>query len=225
MALQVKVPGVSASKLLAGPSGKQVAARLAEAAHKLHAANVVVDRRHGLSDELRILHERLPTVAESYLGLAGRISRLLGDCDVLVERLHAAGRDAAVAGIHRDFYPDQVLVDGDGDGRLYVLDFDLYCMGDPLLDVGNCLAHITEQALRTTGDPAGLSRQERAMFDRYKRLSRNPASCDAIVPAYYALSLARHVWISTVIADRRTFTERLLALSTSALRRALTAQS
>src|SRR2546426_9353652 len=39
-----------------------------------------------------------------------------------------------------------VIVNGE---RLFLLDFDLYCEGDPALDIGNFLGHITEQSLRS----------------------------------------------------------------------------
>ena len=71
-------------------------------------------------------------------------------------------------GIHRDFYPDQVLIDGD---HLYVIDFDLYCMGDPALDIGNFMGHIIEHSLRILGYPAALKEVENAMEERFMELS------------------------------------------------------
>src|SRR5437773_3836244 len=32
---------------------------------------------------------------------------------------------------------------------VWLLDFDLYCQGDPALDIGNFVGHLTEQSLRT----------------------------------------------------------------------------
>ena len=49
-----------------------------------------------------------------------------------------------------------------GDGRLYLLDFDLYCLGDPALDAGNFIAHVTEQSLRELGDATALAPVEEA---------------------------------------------------------------
>lgn len=62
------------------------------------------------------------------------------------------------------FYPDQVLVDRD---RLWLVDLDLCCQGDPALDIGNVIAHITEQSLRQMGNPSALGDQEAALQDAF----------------------------------------------------------
>src|SRR5438128_7699406 len=100
--LQRKVPGPVATDLLAGPDGPALVERIAEAAHKLHQAGVRSERRHTMADELRILRERLPTLAEPGTRPGTRIARLLDACD----RLGAAIPEPAPRGIHRDFYPD-----------------------------------------------------------------------------------------------------------------------
>ena len=82
-----------------------------------------------MADELRILHEHLPLVAEMKPHLGKRIERVLTACDQLGATLTAP----KPCGIHRDFYPAQVIVHG---ARLYLLDFDLYCRGNPGLDIG-----------------------------------------------------------------------------------------
>jgi thiamine kinase-like enzyme len=73
--------------------------------------------------------------------------------------------------IHRDFYPDQILVDRD---RLWLVDLDLCCQGDPALDIGNFIAHITEQSLRQTGDPSAME-QEAALREAFIQAWRNHA--------------------------------------------------
>jgi aminoglycoside phosphotransferase (APT) family kinase protein len=110
-------------------------------------------------------------------------------------------------GIHRDFYPDQVLVDGN---RLYLLDFDLYARGDPALDIGNCIGHITEQAVRTRGDPQAFADREAALADRFVELAGEQTR--PAVRAYALLTLARHVQLSAQRVERQPFTERLLEL-------------
>ncbi|HEY3221716.1 MAG TPA: phosphotransferase, partial [Gemmatimonadales bacterium] len=134
--LQCKVRGVSAMEGLAGANGLAVARRLAEAAHKLHVADVPARREHTVADELRILHERLDALAAQWPDLGKgrgghRLGRLLAACDRLAATIPAPPPEPC--GIHRDFYPDQVLVAGE---RLYLLDFDLYSHGDPALDIG-----------------------------------------------------------------------------------------
>src|SRR5439155_19462730 len=139
--LQRKVEGVSATEGLAGANGLALARRLAEAACKLHVADLSARREHTVADELRILHERLDALAAQWpdlgMGRGGegghRLGRLLAACDRLAAPIPAPPPEPC--GIHRDFYPDQVLVAG---GRLYLLDFDLYSHGDPALDIGHC---------------------------------------------------------------------------------------
>jgi hypothetical protein len=106
MWLQRKVQGQVATDLLAEPGGEDLVRRIAEAAHKVHRAGVLAKRRHTMNDELRILHERLPSVARSEPQWAGRIERLLDAC----ERLGAGTLKPEPCGIHRDFYADQVIV-------------------------------------------------------------------------------------------------------------------
>ena len=201
--LQRRVRGPAATALLAEPGGVALARRLAEAAHKLHQAAVPALRQHAMADELRVLHRCLESLAECRPAWALRLGRLLSACD----RLGVANPTRDACGIHRDFYPDHALLDGD---RLYLLDFDLYCAGDPALDVGNCVAHITEQSVRTHGDPRALADREAALEDRFIELAGEPAR--PAVRAYALLTLARHVYLSTQFADRRAFTATLLEL-------------
>ena len=205
--LQCKVRGVSAMEGLAGANGLAVARRLAEAAHKLHVVDVPARREHTVADELRILHERLDALAAQRPDLGGvhRLGRLLAACDRLAATIPAPPPEPC--GIHRDFYPDQVLVAGE---RLYLLDFDLYSHGDPALDIGNCIGHITEQAVRTRGDPRALADREAALEDRFVALTGEQTR--PAVRAYALLTLARHVSLSAQRVDRQSFTVRLLEL-------------
>jgi Ser/Thr protein kinase RdoA (MazF antagonist) len=203
MWLQRKVPGAVATKLLAKWGGVALARRIAEAAHKLHQAGIPTHRRHTIADELRILHERLPLVAQMKPLCTQRLEKILDACD----RLGSATPEPSPRGIHRDFYPDQVIVDG---SRLYLLDFDLYCEGDPALDIGNFLGHITEQSLRTLGDRDALEDREKALTERFLQLSND--ATQAAVSAYTTLTLVRHIYLSTQFLERRQFTETLLEL-------------
>jgi hypothetical protein len=203
MWLQRKVPGRLATELLAEPDGVMLARRIVDAARKLHGAGVLTKRRHTMADELRILRERLPSVGELEPLTAGRIERLLDACD----RLGAKTPEPITCGIHRDFYPDQVIVDG---ARLYLVDFDLYCKGDPGLDIGNFLGHVTEQSLRTLGEPTALASVEQAMEERFVEMSGEATR--PAVRAYAALTLVRHIYLSTLKPERRPFTRSLLEL-------------
>lgn len=203
MWLQRKVPGTPAADLLAGQDGVALARRIAEGAHKVHRARIPTERTHSMADELRILHECLATVTRTEQRWDGRIERLLTACD----RLGAATPELPPCGIHRDFYADQVIVDGE---RLYLIDFDLYCLGSPALDIGNFLGHVTEQSLRTLGSPAALVDVERELEERYVELAGRAVR--PVVRSYATLTLARHVYLSTRFPERRAFSEPLLEL-------------
>jgi len=156
-----------------------------------------------MADEMRILHEHLPRVAETRPELGSRITRLLEACD----RLGAAVPTPRQCGIHRDFYPEQVMVDG---ARLYLLDFDLYCQGDPALDVGNFLGHLIEISLRYFGHAQALVDREQAMEERFVELAG--PSTRAAIKAYTLLTLVRHIYLSSQFPERKALTEPLLAL-------------
>jgi Phosphotransferase enzyme family len=203
MWIQRKVPGSAATERLTGDGGERLGARIAEAAHKLHRAGVSPERRHTMADELGILDDRLSRLAAAEPAVAARIERLLDAC----RRLGDVAPTGARCGIHRDFYADQVIVEG---SRLYLLDFDLYCAGDPALDIGNFVGHVTEHSLRTLGDPAALATVEAAIEERFAELSG--ADTRSAVRAYATLTLARHVHLSTLYADRRPYTSALLDL-------------
>lgn len=216
MWLQRKVPGRPATALLASPEGVAFARRIAEAAHKIHGASVAARRRHTIDDELRILHGCLGRVAAEHPRLERPVAQLLSACDRVARGLPAP----TLRPIHRDFYADQVIVDGE---RLYLIDFDLYCEGDPALDVGNFLAHVTEQSLRLHGDPAALAPVEAALEHRFCELAGERIR--ASVQAYAALTLARHVYLSTQFGKRRHLTAPLVELAEERLRACLRASS
>jgi hypothetical protein len=206
MWLQRKVEGQVSTGMLIGPAGRSVARRVAEAADKLHRAGIPAERRHTMQDELRILDKCLIEVAQSERRLAHAIRGLRDQC----ERLGAMLPDPAWCGSHRDFYSDQVLVAG---SRLFLIDFDLYCEADPGLDVGNFIGHVTELSLRTYGEAEALAPIERELEERFVQLSGE--SVRYPVRVYAALTLARHVYLSTRFADRRHLTGTLLDLATT----------
>jgi thiamine kinase-like enzyme len=213
MWLQRKVNGTTATHLLSQSGGAELAGRIADAIHKLHLAKVPTERRHGITDELRILHDCLARVAEQKPELSKRLERIASACD----EVGGALPEPPVCGVHRDFYPAQVIVASETAQerpntslRLYLIDFDLYCLGDPALDVGNFIGHMTEQSLREFGDACALAKQEHALEDRFVALEGEATR--AAVKAYTILTLVRHIYLSTQAVDRQPFTVRLLEL-------------
>ena len=205
MWLQRSVEGSTLTALLAGPDGVGLARRTAEAAHKLHSATIPAIHRHTIADELRILDRCFAGVAAAMPEAAPRLVRLADAC----HRVGAALPAPAWCGSHRDFYSDQVLVDRTG--RLFLIDFDMYCEADPGLDVGNFLGHVTELGLRCCGDPRALASVEHALERRFGELAGESARVAA--RAYAALTVARHVYLSTRFADRHRTTASLLDLA------------
>ena len=177
--------------------------RVVAAIHKLHTAEVPAERSHSLKDELQILHERLPLLLPQRPEWRQRIDCLLTACN----QLGAALPPPRECGIHRDFYADQIMVDGD---RLYLLDFDLYCAGDPALDIGNFAGHLIEQGLRLSGDASLLLSYEQALVEAFAELA-GPASRQAVA-TYTTLTLVRHIHLSTLFPERRQWTDRLFEL-------------
>jgi len=209
MTLQRKVAGTVATQLFHPNSDIALVKQIAVAAHKLHQANISPDRCHTIDNELQILHNRLPRVLQHYPDWDSRLKRVLQQCD----RLAANTPELRTCGIHRDFYADQVIVQDD---RLYLIDLDLYCQGNPALDMGNFIAHMTEQSLRIWGNANALSVQETALADEFIQLSESDGlpgnSLRLAIQAYTTLTLVRHIYLSTQFADRRSFTAALLEL-------------
>lgn len=201
MWLQEKVPGEVVTKQWDGDAGITLAERVAAAVCKLHQAPLLTQHRHTLDDELTILRRRLHAVVKEYPLWRQRIEQMLRGC----ERLAMTLVSSPLCGIHRDFYPDQVLLDG---VRLYLLDLDLYCCGDPALDIGNFVAHMMEYGLRSRGDIEIFTPQQQALKQYYLRLNADVSP--ATIQGYITLSLARHIAISTEIPERRGCTGALL---------------
>ena len=128
--LQREVPGVPIDAgLLAGD--RSLAARVAEVLAALHTSGIELGRRHEVEDELAVLRARVAKLARG-----GRRAR---SCLARLEVAAAAVPAWRVRPIHRDFYPDQLLLAGD---RLGVLDLDDAAMSEPAVDVANFLAHL-----------------------------------------------------------------------------------
>ena len=206
--LQRRVPGVPATPLFAGAGGVALARRVAEAAHKLHAAGVSTSREHSVADELRILCEGFERVRASRPEWSARIERIRVACEALAATLPAT----EARGLHRDLHPDQILVDGDD---CTLIDLDLYAMGDPAVDAGNFIAHLRELALRAQGDATVFQEHEGALRERFLELSGEARR--RAVDTYTVLSFVRHIAISQRIPERHAATEVILEHSEALL--------
>jgi thiamine kinase-like enzyme len=203
MWLQRKVEGVTFTQLLTSNNSVLLGKRIAEAAHKLHTTNIPPRRSHTMNDELRILHERIPLVIQKYPQWQERLERILAECDYFGNHT----LELKYCGIHRDFYPDQVIVNNE---RLYLIDLDLYCQGNPALDIGNFIAHIQEYSLRVFGNSEYLQEVENSLMEGFIQITDDDLRVG--IEAYNILTLVRHIYISTLFLDRSFLTESLLNL-------------
>lgn len=199
--LQRELPGASCCPQLRRGADRQLAVRLADALACLHEMPVATLRRWSVADELRVLAERLANARRDRPDLAARIDAVLSACHHHGARLPST----PLTGVHRDFHPGQVLIDGE---RLVLLDFDLYAVGDPALDVGNFIAHLTELALRRYHLADALEPLQLAFLARYRR--RRPMVSRAAIAGWTALGLARHIDLSLRYPERRATTEGVL---------------
>lgn len=201
--LQERVPGEALLPALWRPQEVARARQAADALVRLHAVEVASPRLHTLADELGILDQRLGQAGRKLPNLAERIRRVLHACQELAPGVPSGG----YRGIHRDFYFDQVLVNA---GRGWLLDLDLYCWGDPALDVGNFVGHLMELGLREQGDPWALGGAINVFREQY--LFQVPSVHRPAVECWTTLCLARHIELSTRFEERRHTTEDLLRL-------------
>lgn len=208
--LQRLVPGEVLTTLLRAGASTAPARRAGRALAALHNADVDAGRCWSLENEMAVLDRALTAAAEAEPPLAP---------DIAAIQAGAAGQMAALqaapgTGIHRDFYPDQVLIDGE---RTWLLDLDLYTQGDPMIDVGNFLAHLDELGLRLHGRADALAPHGAAFLAGYgesRPLDRPRAELLRLV------SLARHINLSRIIPGRAHTTAALVRHCTAAMAKA-----
>jgi aminoglycoside phosphotransferase (APT) family kinase protein len=202
MWLQDKLRGQPLTNVLQTREAPLLMTEVAETLAGLHSLPPVTRRQHTIDNELTILCDCLARVAKQEPLWSGRLEKVSRACEAVAAALpHYQPR-----GIHRDFYADQVLVDG---SEVYLLDFDLYTLGDPALDVGNFLGHLTEIGLRL-GNAELFQPLENTFEASY--LEQNGEVSSQAIQLYKTLTLARHIFISTQFEERKKVTERLLEL-------------
>ncbi len=177
--------------------------RAAQAIAKLHRSGVKPAKRHMLADELRILRERLASLAQREPQWRGRLKRL----EEGAAELAAMAVLVHPRSIHRDFYHDHLISDG---ANIHIIDLDLFCVGDPATDIGNYTAHLIELGLRSYGDADWFCNWQEA-FELHYRKSVGDVSLINI-RIYELLSLLRLIEISDKIEARRPFTAKLLGI-------------
>ncbi|WP_342597812.1 phosphotransferase [Cyanobacterium aponinum UTEX 3222] len=229
MWLQKKVSGQILSQYLTKNQPIKIYQKVAHIAHKLHKTNIPINRNHTIKNELDILHEKLPLLTKYYPHWQKRIENLLNQCDILASKVI----ETELCGIHRDFYFDQIIIDNN---RFYLLDLDLYCRGNPCLDIGNFIGHISEYSLRQFEDIFALKYQELALKNEFinihKREKQDHLSLSELkdlktiinnnIDIYSLLTLVRHIYLSTQFIERHTYTKKLFDFCEEKIKLALT---
>ena len=101
---------------------------------------------HTLCDELNGSSEHLPRVADELPEVRVPAAPYCSSAVANWPKRSSPFR----LGIHRDFYPDQVLIDGD---RLFVVDHDLFAPGDPRLTSATFAATSSNEACESADHP------------------------------------------------------------------------
>lgn len=192
--LQERVDGRVLSDLLRPGADSAPAAAAGRALARLHTTSPPENApQWTLEDELTVMRDALTRAAAAHLHLRDPLARLTRDLGDKVRSLPPA----PVTGIHRDYYPDQVIVAAN---RTWLLDLDLYGVGDPTIDVANFIAHLHEMELRHWRRPGVLKAHEVAFLQGYAQHAPgpDPTRLDLLT----RVSLARHIWIATRLPER-----------------------
>ena len=202
MWLQRQVSGTPLDTVLVPGDDALPLESVAEAIFGLHRSGLTTDRSHSRDDELEILADRFGQLSERQPAWSHRLARLL-------VRLRAAAESIPLTNhqlIHRDFYPAQVLLARDG---VCLLDFDLASHGEAAVDVGNFCGHLRERGLRSCRNADAFRSLEQRFVDRYVELAGEELR--GVIELYALLTMARLIYLSTILPHRSHVTESLYA--------------
>ena len=208
MWLQRKVTANPLDETQLAERGAALGRRIVNAIDAVHRAKVDSEKWHTIDDELRVLSTRLQKLSSNRPALSSQIENILEGC----QQLAGSRSPSTTCGIHRDFYQDHVLLHG---AQTVLVDFDLYCMGDPALDIGNFIGHLQELSLRTFGTTTHYAEVAAAMLEHFAELRGEAARHNAEI--YTSLTLARHLEISQRFADRASILPALLEVCSDRL--------
>src|SRR5699024_9790070 len=128
----------------------------------------------------------------------------------------AARRDCLV---HGDLSPKNVLV---GDGRVWIIDFEVAHRGEPRFDLAFLLCHLLLKSVHQPARATAHAAAARAFVDAYRSVPDAPGGIvDAVLSAHVGcLLLARVFGKSPAEYLTETDRRRVAALGTGMLRRA-----
>lgn len=185
-----------------------LAARIADALHRFHASGLDLGRTHDLAKELSPLAMRTDAVGAQVPEL-GDAARTLHDRIMTAGHCEFGWRTLPV---HRDFYHDQVLIDGD---RLAVLDLDDAAMSEPAIDIANFAAHLRLLGFQRPDAAPALAHVEAAFLQRATGL--DPDLDPALLRFLMAATMLRLAGIHVSRANGLAVARQLLDAATTAL--------
>ena len=194
-----------AASLYLGESGEP-ARRMGSALAALHGCRALPARGWSAGHELENLSRwavHLGTRAER-----ARLSSLRQGLQTWALRLPALPPENETL-VHRDFYAEQIL---DCRGITAIVDLDDARRGDPAVDLGNFLAHLTLRSLQFAETRHGCTSSRPIFIEAYRRSARGEGGTGSLLERaafYEAASLAR---LSAVYAGRARWSETLPAI-------------
>ena len=206
MTLQRAVPGVPLLQALEqGASPTVLGAMVAHTLHAFHSLTVEPDRHWSLDNELTVLRRCSEELRTRVPTQSAQLERLYGALMDVADPLRYRSTRTL---IHRDFYHDQVLVDG---CVCTLVDLDLVATGDPGIDLGNFVAHLIELQWRGCLDVATADACLTSFAESSIELSPRVVSHD-VIARYTLLSLGRLLEIASRHPDRAPFVPRIVEL-------------
>jgi Ser/Thr protein kinase RdoA (MazF antagonist) len=177
---------------------------IAEAINHLHGSGLDLGRRHDLDREFAPLPGRVADVGSHAPHLRIAAEHCLRD---LLTRRDVAAKWRWQP-VHRDFYHDQVLIDGD---RLAILDLDDAAMSEPAVDIANFAAHLRLLGIQERDDPAAFAPARRAFMTRAAAL--DPGLDESLLCLLEAATLVRLAGIHVSRDNGARVAQRLLVES------------
>jgi hypothetical protein len=136
------VPGRPLAPYLLGPVAPEAAGRVGAALGALAAAPLVPTRRAAPADQLVRTGRTLARAAAAVPALQAGLTSAVA----VLERAHGRLPDRRLLPVHGTAHAKQWLVDGSG--RLGLVDFDRYALGEPELDLATFLVELENDTSR-----------------------------------------------------------------------------
>lgn len=170
-----------------------------QAIGRLHCGSTALSLNvHGVAQELDTLQRWLELIQALGMDSGRRFAAALS----VVRQRFGQLDPVSPALIHRDFHEKQVLV---GHDRAWLIDFDTACFGDPAIDVGNFLAHVS---LAELIHDRSLIEHKHTFVDAYAHHRRLPQQTN--IEAYLRASSLRLAFIYAFHDNHRRFVPSLL---------------